>query len=137
MGIESAVMLERVAAILRRDVGPAVGDEFARTQAFMASVIIAKLAVELGNAESGAAAAGAAHVVVATELRAAVAAPPPRLAAAIDALAVDGATAAWSEVVAALHAARPELAPEQFDAALPIVRRALRARLDDALRAAR
>jgi hypothetical protein len=136
-GTEPAELLARLAQTMRRDIAPAVADEYARTQAFMASVILGKLAAELTGAADDAAASAAEHGVVAEEVRAALPGAPAELVAVIDALAADGATARWNELVAALHASRPQLDPAGFAAALAAVRRALRARLDRALRAAR
>jgi hypothetical protein len=137
VGIEPAALLQRMAGTLRHDIAPSVGDEFARTQAFMASVIMTKLAGQLQHAATDAQAAAGEHVAVAGELRAALAQPSARLAAAIAALGDDGATARWNDVVATLYAERPALEPAVFDAALAVVRGALRARLDRALRYAR
>jgi hypothetical protein len=137
MVIEPSVLLERMAATLRRDIGPAVADEFARTQAFMASVILTKLAAGLASAGSDAQADATEHGAVAAEVRAVVAEPPPPLAEALDALAADGSTARWSGLVEALYAARERLGPAAFDGALAVVRATLRSRLDRALAAAR
>ena len=136
-GTQPADLLARLAQTMRRDIAPAVGDEYARTQAFMASVILGKLAVELGTAAADAAVEEAEHDVVAADVRAALPDAPSAVAEAIEALAGDGATARWNELVAALYEARSQLAPADFDAALAAVRPALRARLDRALRAAR
>src|SRR3954447_13611258 len=130
MGIEPALLLERMSLTLRRDIGPAVEDDFARTQAFMASVILAKLASELAAGHHG----HGEHVTLATDLRATLSDPPAEVATAIDALSNDGATARWNHPVAALYAHRDQL---DLDAALVVVRPALRARLDRQLRPAR
>ncbi len=128
--IEPALLLERMSITLRRDIGPAVQDEFARTQAFMASVILAKLASQLAAGDDD----GGDHATLAADLRARFPDPPAAVAGAIDALAADGATARWNDLVAALYAHRGEL---DLDAALAVVRPALRARLDRQLRHAR
>jgi len=130
MVIEPALLLERMSITLRGDVGPAVTDEFARTQAFMASVILAKLASQLAAGDDD----GGDHATLAAELRAGLPDPPAAVAGALDALAADGATARWNDLVAALYAHRAEL---DLDAALAVVRPALRARLDRQLRHAR
>ena len=102
MLIEPALLLERMADTLRHDVGPAVGDEFARTQAFMASVILAKLASELAAMDAEAVTAAAEHGRVARELRVALGEPPAGMAEALDGLERDGATARWNATVTAL-----------------------------------
>ncbi len=45
--MEPSDLLGRLSATLRSEIGPAVGDEYTRTQAFMASVILAKVAKEV------------------------------------------------------------------------------------------
>ena len=45
-------LLARLAATLRGEIGPAVVDPFAKTQAFMAAVILERLGRQLGLAES-------------------------------------------------------------------------------------
>ena len=47
-------VLARMAATLRSEIGPAVEEPFARTQAFMAAVVLAKLAGQLAAAEADA-----------------------------------------------------------------------------------
>ncbi len=48
--METGELLERLAGTLRSDIAPAVGDEFAKTQAYMASVIVAKVAKQVALA---------------------------------------------------------------------------------------
>ena len=103
----------------------------------MAAVILAKLAGQLRTPRPTRRPAAIEHGAVAPGAAARRADPPAELAAAIDALAIDGATARWNEVVTALYGARVGLGPATFDAALGVVRRALRARLDRSLRSAR
>ncbi len=47
MSLEPAELLRRLSVSLRSDIGPAVGDEYARTQAFMASVILERVSRQL------------------------------------------------------------------------------------------
>lgn len=47
MTVEPAELLSRLSGTLRHEVGPAVEEEYTRTQAFMASVILAKVAKQL------------------------------------------------------------------------------------------
>jgi len=127
-------VLGRVAATLRREVGPAVGEPFAKTQAFMASVILAKLAGQLRAAESDARLAAEERQRVTDELDRRLGAPAPAgVAAAVAGLRRDGAEADWNRLVGALYAARDELGAARFDELLGVVRAALRARLDRAL----
>ena len=127
-------VLDRMAATLRGEIGPAVDDPFAKTQAFMASVVLAKLAGQLRRAEADARIADDERRAVTVALREQLAATPPAgLAAAVDALEGDGGDRAWSHLVEQLYAARPELGDDHADALLGIARAALRARLDRAL----
>ena len=138
MSIEPALLLEQMSATLRHDIGPEVGDPFARTQAFMASVVLAKLAGQLRSAADDARAAAIEHTAVARAVRdAAGGEPPSPLAEALDALAADGATERWNAVVEATYGARAALGEATFQRTLGVLRTTLRARLDRALAYAR
>jgi hypothetical protein len=138
MTIEPAELLDRMATAMRRDVAPHVDDEFARTQAVMSAVILAKLSSQLQTSGAGAAAAAEEHVVLPEQVRAALGADPPSaLAAALDALLADGSTRCWNDVVAAMWSSRDELDAATFDRSLGVIRATLRARLDRALAYAR
>ena len=45
--VETGELLQRLSATLRSDIGPAIGDEYTRTQAYMASVILARVAKQV------------------------------------------------------------------------------------------
>ena len=47
--MDRAELISRIAATLKQQIGPNVGDEFAKTQAYMASVVLEKLARELST----------------------------------------------------------------------------------------
>ena len=49
-------LLERLARTLKKEIGPAVGDAYPKTQAFMAAVVLQKLAGQLRLADEHAAA---------------------------------------------------------------------------------
>ena len=127
-------LLKRMADTLRNEIGPAVTEPFAKTQAFMASVILTKLAAQLETAEADAA-------IEADELRAVreelqrMLGPDARdeLVVAVDGLDGLGGDAAWNRLVRALYAGRADLGAGRFDELLGIVRTTLRARLDRAL----
>jgi hypothetical protein len=106
-------LIERLAGELRRTVGPAVEEPYARTQAFMGAVILERLGRQLRSAEAHAEADRA-------DLAALIAEVGPRAAGAVS----------LAEIVAALWADRHALGEERFVDLLTIVRRALRARLD-------
>ena len=66
---------EHLATNLRHTIGPAVADPFARTQAFMASVVLEKLAGQLRVAEADERAARRDAVALTDDLRALDVAP--------------------------------------------------------------
>ncbi|MCU1501088.1 MAG: hypothetical protein JWM12_442 [Ilumatobacteraceae bacterium] len=127
-------LLAQMASTFRHEIGPAVDEPFAKTQAFMAAVILSKLAGQLQAAEADAQAAGDERRAVVAALRARLgSACPARLGDALTDLGHDGSDAAWSRLVGSLYAERDGLGADEFDALLGVVRSALRARLDRAL----
>lgn len=131
MGMEPQALLRSVADALRQRIGPAVGEPFAKTQAFMAAVVLEKLAGELECAPGHRAADDDERIALVAALRAS--APPGRVADALERLTTDGRDEAWNELVLALYVERDALGADGFDAMLGRVRTALRARLDRAL----
>ena len=121
-------LLRRVAITLRERIGPAVDEPYARTQAFMAAVVLEKLAGQLAASAVGAAVADAERLALVGSLHSRCAA----LDAALDALRTDGSDQGWSALVTAVYSARDELGAD-FDPVLGEIRRALRGRLDRAL----
>lgn len=123
-------LLVRLAATLRGEIGPAVADPFAKTQAFMAAVILEKLGRQLGLADSQAKAELDDLTALADDLgRGLGASPPPRVGEALRAVA-SGDGRALGALIGALYAERGELGPDGFEASLGRVRVALRSRLD-------
>ena len=123
-------LLERIAGALRHEIGPEVGDPFAKTQAFMASVILEKLARQFRVAEAHAQADHDDRAALAHDLETHVRSSTPSRVRAAIAVVRDGGDATLCELVEALYAARDELGVEQFDVLLARVRETLRARLD-------
>ena len=120
---------EHLATTLRHTIGPAVADPFARTQAFMASVVLEKLAGQLRLAEADQRAARTEALALSDDLRALDVAPTAvRFLAAVRRLDT-GSDAEMSHLVACVHADRTELG-ERFDHVLARVRRTVRANLD-------
>jgi hypothetical protein len=123
-------LLARLAATLRGEIGPGVVDPFARTQAFMAAVILEKLSRQLGLADVQAKAEDDDLAALAYDLgRSLGASPPARIGAALGAVA-SGDSRAVGALIEALYAERAELGRESFEASLGRVRMALRNRLD-------
>lgn len=131
MGMEPQALLRSVADALRQRIGPAVGEPFAKTQAFMAAVVLEKLAGELECAPGHRAADDDERIALVAALR--VSAPSGLVADALERLATDGSDEAWNTLVGALYAERDALGADVSDAMLGRVRTALRARLDRAL----
>ena len=125
-------MTARLAATLRHEIGPAVADPFAKTQAFMASVILEKLSAQLRLASEHAAAEAAELAALVGDLdRSLAEAPvPPAVGAAVDGLRRGEGASALSALVAALWAGRAELGEERFAALLGRARLTMRARID-------
>lgn len=123
--IPAEELLQRISGSLRHTIGPAVGDDYPRTQAFMASVILEKTArqVQMASAHDAAAAADRSA-----------------LAADLDALLAGGTASAdvvaaatepnLTALVDALYTHRTELGDDLFTALLNRVRVTLRADID-------
>jgi len=62
-------MLDRLVNTLKREIAPAIDDEYLKTQAYMASVVVAKLARQLALETAHANAASADHDRLADDLR--------------------------------------------------------------------
>jgi hypothetical protein len=124
-------LLRRLAQTLKQEIGPAVLEAYPKTQAFMASVVLEKLArqLELAPAHAAAEAADAAALVV--DLTALLAnSAPTGVAAAIAGLTSAPNSSGLNALVEALYAARGELGVERFEQALGRVRQTLRAAVD-------
>ncbi len=126
-------LLERMAGTFRHRIGPEVGDTFARTQAFMASVILEKLSAQLRLAEAHHAAERAERTVLKVDLDALLANGelPVAVLRAVAALAgPDEAGPALRQLVECLYAERAALGEDRFGVLLGRVRTTLRARVD-------
>ena len=132
--MDAAALLDRIATSLRTRIGPTVGDDYAKTQTYMAGVILQKLAGELRAADQAATTAAELDTLL-DDLRAEDAAAP--LPAAVvharDALAAHRDDAALAALVTALYGAATALGPARFDHLLGRVRTCLRARLQRVL----
>lgn len=124
-------LLERVAATLKGEVGPAVGEEYPRTQAYFSAVVLQKLGAQMRLAEEHTAADARERDALEQDLRRMLeGAPlPPSLETAFAALSAGG-DAALCQFIAALYASRDALGETSFDALLGRVRKTLRYALD-------
>ncbi|MDA3038638.1 MAG: hypothetical protein O3C27_03750 [Actinomycetota bacterium] len=83
MSLEPAELLRRLSASLRADIGPAVADEYARTQAFMASVILERVSRQLELGPAHARAEDAEMVALVDALGPVLAGAPPAVSSAL------------------------------------------------------
>ena len=125
-------LLQRIAQILRQDIGPAVDAEYPRTQAFMAAVVLQKLSRQLALAGEHAAAETADLTVLLSDLRGLLADgnAPATVRAAVDSLAQTRENAALCRLIEALYAARAALGEARFAALLGRIRQTLRQSID-------
>jgi hypothetical protein len=137
--MNTARLLERIAAALKREIAPAVAEDYPRTQAHMAAVVLERLAAEARLADAHAAAERMDHARLAAGLDAALAASavPPALAQAHAAFRTAPDATTLAALVTALHAARAELGEARFAPLLARVRGTLRAGLDRRLETCR
>jgi hypothetical protein len=137
--VTEGALLQRIARILRQDIGPAVADEYARTQAFMAAVVLEKLGRQLALAGAHEGAESADLALLVADLRGLLTegeAPAP-VRTAVDALAERRDNAALCRLIEALYATRPTLGEARFVAALDRIRRTLRRSVDRRMEIAR
>ena len=125
-------LLERIARTLKKDIGPAVEEAYPKTQAFMASVVLQKLAGQLRLADEHAAASQRDLHGLADELEPLTTSQdiPPSLQAAVQTLRQDPNTASVSGLIETLYTTRSELGEERFEDLIGRVRTRLRARID-------
>ncbi|MCY4385569.1 MAG: hypothetical protein OXC18_00555 [Desulfurellaceae bacterium] len=125
-------LLERIARTLKKEIGPAVEAAYPKTQAFMAAVVLQKLAGQLRLADDHAAASQRDLQELTEELSqlAASNAIPAPLAEALRTLRHDLDAASVSRLIETLYATRSELGEERFNSLIRRVRTRLRARVD-------
>lgn len=132
-----AETLRRVAAVLKDTIAPAVGDEYATTQAHMAAVVLGKIAAELELGPEQAAARATDEDELVARLSAVEPAPGGETGAALVALLAAPGDEALEAFVAAIHADRDGLDDATRAALLAPVRHYLRRELDRRLESAR
>ena len=126
-------LMSRVATTLRRDIGPKVADDYARTQAFMAAVVLDKLGRQMLLAPEHEVADYRDAEALCHELAPLLAGDQvveSILAAVAAVRSSPGDGAPLSRLVAALYEARGALGEDTFAQALSLVRAVLRKRVD-------
>jgi AcrR family transcriptional regulator len=102
--LTAAELLRRLSGTLRNDIGPAVGDEFTRTQAFMASVILERLSKQVALEPGHRAAEQADMADLHARLAEILGEAPAEVTAARATAAAAGTVAALGPLVRALYA---------------------------------
>jgi hypothetical protein len=130
--VSGAAMLERIARLLKEQIGPAVDGEYPKTQAFMAAVVLQKVGRQLALAAEHAAAETADLTALLADLRGLLAddAAPAPVRAAVDDAAQTRDNPALCRLIEALYAERAALGEARFAALLGRVRRTLRHSID-------
>jgi hypothetical protein len=138
MTLPTSELLERMAATLRQDIGPAVTGAYPRTQAFMAAVVAEKVARQLALAPAHERADAADLVQLFANLDAVLrgASTVPAVRTVVREGVTQSTVANLCRLIEALYAHRTELGAS-FDTALGLVRTALRARVDRQMEYAR
>lgn len=128
MTTEPSELLNRISSTLRNEVGPAVEGEYTRTQTYMASVILSKLAkqVALGptHAEAERSDIGELHQQLAKVLKDA----PTEVAAEAERAAVAGTVPALSPLIETVY--QWGLDNQGAEMALALIRKTLRKDID-------
>lgn len=126
MSVDPGELLQRISATLKADIGPEVGNEFAKTQTFMASVVLDKVSKQLtlGPAHAAAELADTSSLIEA--LGPVLKGASDLIAKALTTLQSEQSVAALGPLVEALYAAPSE----QRQAALELIRPVLRRDID-------
>ena len=130
--LDTPELLRRLSRSFREEIGPAVVGDYAKTQAFMAAVILDKVAREVATAAEHAAAEHADLATFHEYLAVALAAPTIPVSLRNAAAAARGAMTAGAlgPFIEALYGAKAELGDSEFNGILTNVRAILRSRLD-------
>jgi hypothetical protein len=124
-------LLERIARTLRKEIGPAVAEEYPKTQAFMAGVVAQKLGRQLDLAAAHASAYARELDALLADLKAVLPADSPApLLAAVAALSAARNRAALAALIGSLYATRAQLGEARFSEVLGRIRGVLRADID-------
>ncbi|MCH9675645.1 MAG: hypothetical protein K0U93_29680 [Gammaproteobacteria bacterium] len=125
-------LLERFAKTLKEDIGPEVGAEYARTQAFLGAVVLQKLAGELRHADRHADEQARDYDVLAADVTALLSGreTPRAVEVALAAFSSARDEASLSALIEALYAAKDTLGHDHFETVLARIRVTLRADLD-------
>ena len=132
-------LLTRIATTLRNDVAPAVGNDYSKTQTYMATVILNKLAAELRAEQTMRAEREADEQAMYEALVTATggATLPAALETALNEARQARDDTSQSRLVEQLYAHREALGEARFNELLGVIRAQLKARLERELEVAR
>ena len=125
-------LLQRLAEKLKKDIGPAVDDEYPKTQAFMAAVVTEKLGrqIALSVEHEAADRADIAALLGHLEDKLNPKDDPVALSQAVTTLAENPSAAGLCQFIETLYASRRELGDGRFDSLLGRIRFTLRLQID-------
>ena len=125
-------LLQRIAQILKQEIGPAVDAEYPRTQAFMAAVVVQKLGRQLALAEEHRKAESAELTALLADLRGLLAdgGAPTTVRDAVETLAETRDDAALCRLIDTVYVHRAALGEARFATLLGRIRQALRRSID-------
>ena len=125
-------LLQRIAQILKQEIGPAVDAEYPRTQAFMAAVVLEKLGRQLALTEEHRRAASADLTALLADLRGLLAdgGAPTTVRDAVETLAEARDDAALCRLIDTVYVHRTALGEARFATLLGRIRQALRRSID-------
>jgi len=125
-------LLNRISKSLKQDIGPAVGNDYAKTQAFMASAVLDKLSRQLALAPRHAASDRVDLAALAATLTALCdeMSAPPALRSAVQNLTDRTDNRVLNALIRILYENASVLGEEAFRLYISPVRKALRARID-------
>ncbi len=114
--------LRRLADTLREEIGPAVGDEYTRTQAFMTSVILRRLASQVEHGPRHAESERRDVLTLHARLEPILAAESDQVTSAYAAAEAEGTVAALGRLIRQLHAADGAPSRDALDLIRPVLR---------------
>lgn len=134
MTLAADELLARMSRTLRDDIAPAVGDEYTRTQTFMASVILARLSKQIELAPAHQAAESLDVAALVETLTPILADSSPEVRETFAAFASGTSVVALSPLIEALY--NQSVEPDLRDRALVPIREVLRRDIDRAMEVA-
>jgi hypothetical protein len=127
--VDRSDLLDRMATLLKREIGPAVPDAYPKTQAFLGAVVLQKLATENRLTETHAEAAQADRQALLSDMKVEMQGLPQSVTSALSKLD-EGGEAELCSLIIVLYAERETLGADRFDAILGRVRQDLRRAID-------